>query len=202
MKTLGRAACSAVLALELVAYATSALASSCSVALARFNGLIKVNDDWYYDAFKKAMGAAPKDIPLHKADPTEFCPKLLPIWRERLRRQQDVVVVSADADRACGERQIDVETERKDAWGSTSPQKLSDALKTAIQACEQAIKPKGQNRGTAKFKLSYQGRNRPVPDFPPASPGLASGGGGSNGSERETGGLRVTMPPGEDGAAF
>jgi hypothetical protein len=58
MKTLGRAACSAVLALELVAYATSALASSCSVALARFNGLIKVNDDWYYDAFKKAMGAA------------------------------------------------------------------------------------------------------------------------------------------------
>jgi hypothetical protein len=122
-----------VVVLSLVAHA-AALASPCGDAARNYNRIVKLNDDWYIDARERATG-----LPASSKGNIVYCSKLLPIYRERLRRQQAVMEAYRAWQSACINPR---EEDRREGVEIQSASGVMQTILDSIQICERALNQK------------------------------------------------------------
>jgi hypothetical protein len=125
---------------------TAALASPCGDAARNYNRIAKSHDDWYVDAFEKAAGT-----PASAHVTTVYCSKLLPVYRERLRRQKAVMEAYRAWQSACvNPRENYPEI---DGLKSVSPPVVERTMVASVQMCERALKLNGHVDNAARLDV-------------------------------------------------
>jgi hypothetical protein len=119
-------------ALYLASHAT-ALASPCGDASRNFNRIANSNDNWYVAAFERATG-----LPVSTTVNLEYCPRLLPLYRERLRRQRAVLQAYRAMQRACVKLHEESGFGREGLKLVPAPV-VMQSITTQVQLCEQAL---------------------------------------------------------------
>jgi hypothetical protein len=112
---------------------------NCRTALNAYNQLSRASDDWYVEAFRKIIGVYPAEYKYENA--LEFCPKLLPLYRERVERQTAVVEAYNNFHRLCLKPEDVNRTEARGAGSNKAPAILEN-VKNVISLCERALAEK------------------------------------------------------------
>jgi len=120
-----------VAALYLASHAT-ALGSPCGDAARNYNRISTSNDDWYLAAVERATG-----LPAASKFNVGYCPRLLPVYRERLRRQRAILSTYRAYLSACANPQINVG--ERDGLKTVAAPLVMQSIMTQVQMCEQAL---------------------------------------------------------------
>ena len=111
---------------------TTALAGPCGDAARNYNRIIISNDDWYLRAFERATG-----VPASSKVTLEMCPVLLPVLRERLRRQRVLMEAYRAWQSACANPRETLG--ERDGLKVVSAPIVMQSITTQVQACERAL---------------------------------------------------------------
>lgn len=120
-----------IAALYLASHA-AALATPCSDAARNYNRISNSNDDWYLRAYERATG-----LPASAKVTLAICPRILPVLRERLRRQRAILSTYRAYQSACANPQINI-GERDGLKTLPAPQVMQSVVRQ-VQECEQAL---------------------------------------------------------------
>ena len=112
---------------------------SCQNALDAYNQLSRASDDWYVEAFRKIIGVYPAEYKYENA--LDFCPRLLPLYRQRVERQTAVVEAYNSFHRLCLKPE-DLNRREARGAGSNNAPALLENIKNVISLCERALAEK------------------------------------------------------------
>jgi hypothetical protein len=121
----------AITALCLV-FCTTALANTCRDGAAKHNRIVNEVDDWYVGAFERATGT-----PFASGVPLQSCRVLLPLMRERLRRQRTALRAYEAWKKACPTSHQDLS--EKDGVKVFPAPIVMSKITTQIQNCERTL---------------------------------------------------------------
>ena len=94
---------------------------------------------WYVEAFRKVIGVYPAEY--RYEDALDFCPKLLPLYRERVERQTAVVEAYNNFHRLCLKPE-DLNRKEARGAGSNKAPAILENMKNVISLCERALAEK------------------------------------------------------------
>jgi len=111
---------------------TTAQANTCLDATAKHNRIVNEIDDWYIRAYERITGA-----PFASTVPLQSCRVLLPLFRERLRRQRTALRAYEAWRKACPTSYSDLTA--KDGVKVFPAPIVMSKITAQIQSCEQTL---------------------------------------------------------------